>query len=95
MSKSIYVGNLPYSATEDEIRELFAQYGTVESVRLITDRETGRARGFGFVDMEESAVETAVNALNGKQFGGRTLRVNEARERAPRRNSGGYNRRSW
>ncbi len=76
--KKIYVGNLPYSATEDELRETFGEHGTVESVSLITDRETGRPRGFGFVEMD--------SALDGKDMGGRSLRVNEAR---PRREGGG------
>lgn len=81
MSKRIYVGNLPFSATEDELRELFAQHGEVESVKLVTDRDTGRPRGFGFVDMAEADAGAAINALNGTDMGGRPLRVNEARER--------------
>ena len=84
MTKSIYVGNLPYSASEEEIRELFEPYGEVESVRLITDRDTGRPRGFGFVTMEEGA-DDAIAALNGQEMGGRTLTINEAR---PRREPG-------
>ena len=83
--KTIYVGNLPYSATEDEIRELFGQHGEVHSVKLINDRETGRFRGFGFVEMDPDNADTAINALNGQDHGGRSLRVNEAREREPRR----------
>ncbi len=82
--KTIYVGNLPFTTTEDAVQELFAQYGTVTSVKLISDRETGRPRGFGFVEMEQSAAEAAISALDGNEFGGRTLRVNEARERRPR-----------
>jgi len=81
--KSIYVGNLPFSATEDEIRELFAAYGNVDSVRLMTDRETGRPRGFGFVKMAAQDADAAIQALNGKQFGGRSLRINEAEDRKP------------
>jgi RNA recognition motif-containing protein len=81
MSK-IYVGNLPFSATESEIRELFGQYGTVESVSLPTDRETGRPRGFGFVEMSRADASRAIQNLNGKPLGGRSLRVNEAQERA-------------
>lgn len=81
--KSIYVGNLPFTATEDEIRDLFAAYGDVDSVRLMTDRETGRPRGFGFVKMGDSEAQSAIDALNGKNFGGRDLRVNEAEERKP------------
>ena len=87
MSKNIYVGNLPWSATEDELRDLFAQYGNVESAKIIMDRETGRSRGFGFVEMDSEAGESAIAALNGKEMGGRPLRVNEAREREPRRNT--------
>ena len=84
MSKSLYVGNLPWSATEDEVRELFANHGNVTSVKLISDRETGRARGFGFVEIDAADAATAVEALDGASFGGRTLRVNEAQPRAPR-----------
>lgn len=78
----IYVGNLPFSATEDEIRTLFGQYGTVESVSLITDRDTGRPRGFGFVEMSRADASRAIQNLNGKALGGRPLRVNEAQERS-------------
>lgn len=85
--KSIYVGNLPFSATEDEIRDLFAAFGNVDSVKLINDRETGRPRGFGFVSMEGDEADAAIEALNGKEMGGRTLRINEAQERQPRRQS--------
>ena len=84
MAKSSYVGNLPWSATEDEVHSLFAAHGTVLSVKLVTDRETGRARGFGFVEMEDADAATAVEALDNSTFGGRTLRVNEARPKAPR-----------
>jgi RNA recognition motif-containing protein len=86
--KSIYVGNLPFSATEDEIRNLFSTFGTVHAVKLVSDRETGRPRGFGFVEMEDSAAASAISALNGKDMGGRSLRINEARERerSPQRN---------
>ena len=83
MSKKIYVGNLPFSATENEVRDLFAAHGEVSSVNLITDRETGRPRGFGFVEMESGA-ENAISALNNTQMGGRSLVVNEARPREPR-----------
>lgn len=86
--KTIYVGNLPFSASEDQIRQLFEQYGKVQSVKLVSDRDTGRPRGFGFVEMEGADADTAIAALNGQQFGGRSLRINEARERAgppPRR----------
>lgn len=84
MSKSIYVGNLPWSATEDEVRDLFAQHGNVISVKLVSDRETGRARGFGFVEMDDADAEGAIQALDNFSFGGRALRVNEAKPRAPR-----------
>ena len=84
MSKSIYVGNRPWSATEEQVRDLFQAYGEVQSVKLISDRETGRARGFGFVEMEEPGAAAAIEALDGQNFGGRTLRVNEAKPRAPR-----------
>ena len=84
MSKSIYVGNLPWSATEEQVQDLFAEYGKVLSVKLISDRETGRARGFGFVEMEDADADAAVEALDNATFGGRTLRVNEAKPRAPR-----------
>jgi RNA recognition motif-containing protein len=80
----IYVGNLPFTATETEVRDLFGQFGTVESVSLITDRETGRPRGFGFVEMSRADATSAIQSLNGKDMGGRPLRVNEAQERAPR-----------
>jgi len=82
--KSIYVGNLPFTASEDEVRELFERHGTVHSVKLINDRETGRPRGFGFVEMEQADAEAAIQALNGQDMGGRALRINEAQERAPR-----------
>ncbi len=84
MSKSIYVGNLPWSATEEQVQELFSAHGNVISVKLITDRETGRARGFGFVEMEDADAANAIEALDNSSYGGRTLRVNEARPREPR-----------
>ena len=84
MGKNIYVGNLPFSATESEIRELFEQFGSVEEVKLITDRDTGRPRGFGFVEMDVDGADKAIEALDGKEFGGRNLRVNEARPRENR-----------
>ncbi len=83
MAKKIYVGNLPFNASEEDIRELFAGYGTVESVSLITDRETGRPRGFGFVEMESGADE-AISALEGTELLGRSLHVNEAKPRTDR-----------
>ncbi|MDE5832318.1 MAG: RNA-binding protein [Desulfovibrio sp.] len=84
MSKSIYVGNLPWSATEEEVRELFSPYGNVINVKLVSDRDTGRARGFGFVEMDDPEADKAIEALNDTMFGGRTLRVNEAKPRTPR-----------
>ena len=89
MSKKIYVGNLPFSTNEDEIRDLFTPYGEVQSVNLIVDRETGRLRGFGFVEMNEEGADAAMEALNGKAFGGRDLRINEAQERQRRPSFGG------
>jgi RNA recognition motif-containing protein len=81
---TIYVGNLPFTATEDEVRSLFERYGKVDSVKLINDRETGRPRGFAFVDMGAADAPNAIQQTNGFQMGGRPLRVNEAQERAPR-----------
>lgn len=89
--KSIYVGNLPFRATEDDVRDMFAAYGDVHEVKFVMDRETGRFRGFGFVRMDDAPALKAVEALDGKELGGRALRINEARERAPRPpRSGGY-----
>jgi RNA recognition motif-containing protein len=87
--KRIYVGNLPFSATETEVRELFSAHGNVQEVTLLTDRETGRPRGFGFVQMEDQEAAAAIEALDGSDFGGRNLRVNEAHERKPRGDGGG------
>ena len=84
-----YVGNLPFNATEDAIRALFAAHGTVEKISLISDRDTGRPRGFGFVEMSNSDASRAQQALNGKDFEGRPLKINEAQDK-PR--SGGYSR---
>jgi RNA recognition motif-containing protein len=77
----LYVGNLPFTATEDSVRTLFAPHGTVEKVSIITDRDTGRARGFGFVEMSNADASRAMQALNGQDFEGRALRVNEAEDR--------------
>ena len=96
--QKIYVGNLSFSCTEDSLRDLFTPYGEVESVAIITDRDTGRSRGFGFVEMADKGEATAaIEALNGTEHDGRTLTVNEAR---PRREGGGGGggggrRRSW
>ncbi len=80
MPKKIYVGNLPFSATEEEVTELFAEFGDVKSVSLITDRDSGRPRGFGFVEMEDGA-DAAIESLDRTEMGGRTLNVSEARPR--------------
>lgn len=77
----LYVGNLPFSATDESLRALFSKHGTVEKVSLITDRDTGRPRGFGFVEMSSADAARAIQALNGTDFGGRPLRVNEAQDR--------------
>ncbi|HZP84146.1 MAG TPA: RNA-binding protein, partial [Chthonomonadaceae bacterium] len=93
MAKRIYVGGLPYSATEEDLENLFASKGTVKDATIITDRYTGQAKGFGFVEMEsDEEADAAINALNGTQMGGRTLTVNEAkpREERPRGGGGGY-----
>lgn len=81
MTKKMYVGNLPFSASEEDVRELFGQFGDVESVKLITDRETGRPRGFGFVEMDREDADSAMSALDGNEFSGRNLKVNEAKPR--------------
>jgi RNA recognition motif-containing protein len=84
----IYVGNLPFTATDAEIRTLFSQHGTVESVSLPIDRDSGRPRGFGFVEMSQADASRAIQNLNGKELGGRALRVNEAQDK-PRSGGGG------
>jgi RNA recognition motif-containing protein len=84
----IYVGNLPFTATEDQVRALFAAHGTVESVALPNDRVTGRPRGFGFVEMSQADAARAIQAVNGQDLGGRALRVNEAQDK-PRGGGGG------
>ena len=90
MSNKLYVGNLSFDSTEADLKDLFGQHGTVESVAVITDRETGRARGFAFVEMSESsAAQDAIRALDGNEFGGRNIKVNEAKERQPRSGGGG------
>lgn len=81
MLKTIYVGNLPFTATDDEVRSLFSKHGTVHTVKRVLDNVTGKPRGFCFVEMENNAAHTAILALNGSDFGGRSLRVNEARQR--------------
>ena len=84
MAKRIYVGNLPYGSTETELREMFEKHGKVLSVDVLMDRETGRSRGFGFVEMDDADAAKAIEKLNGADLGGRPLRVNEARERGER-----------
>lgn len=82
MSNKLYVGNLPFTTTEDELRSVFQRHGSVDSVNVITDRETGRPRGFAFVEMSESsAAQDAIRALDGTELGGRSLRVNEAQDK--------------
>ncbi len=99
MTKKLYVGNLSFQTTEGDLDELFAQAGEVESVRIITDRDTGRSRGFGFVEMSEENAEKAISQFNGTELDGRALTINEARPRENRdggggggRGRGGYNR---
>jgi cold-inducible RNA-binding protein len=89
LAKRIYVGNLPFSADEEQVRALFEQYGNVISVAMITDRETGRFRGFCFVEMDDDNADAAIEALNGYDMGGRALRINEAQPREERRGGGG------
>jgi RNA recognition motif-containing protein len=91
LSKKIYIGNLPFSSTEDELRTVFERHGRVESVNVITDRDSGRPRGFAFVEMDEaSAADDAIRALDGSELGGRSLRVNEAQDRSGGGGGGGY-----
>lgn len=87
--KKLYVGNLPFSTTEEEVRELFAEHGTIETLSWITHRDTGRFRGFCFVEMDDSEASAAIENLNGVDVGGRPLRVNEAKPREDRDRSGG------
>ena len=91
----LYVGNLSFSATEDEIRALFAKHGTVRSVNLITDRDTGRPRGFGFVEMDDAEATAAISALNGMELGGRNLTVSEAKPRGDSDRGGDRPRKRW
>jgi RNA recognition motif-containing protein len=88
----LYVGNLPFTATDEAVRALFSKHGTVEKVSLITDRETNRPRGFGFVEMSNADASRATQALNGTDFDGRTLKVNEAQDRERSGGGGGGNR---
>ena len=86
--KKLYVGNLSFETTENDLKELFGQAGSVETVRIITDRDTGRSKGFAFVEMQEGG-DKAIAAMNGKDFKGRPLTVNEARPMSPRDSAGG------
>ncbi|HEX4592060.1 MAG TPA: RNA-binding protein [Gemmataceae bacterium] len=88
MAKNLYVGNLPFSTTSEDLEQLFGQHGTVTRAQVMTDRETGRSRGFGFVEMSDGA-DAAIQALNGNPFQGRALTVNEARPREERPRAGG------
>ncbi len=91
MGSKIYVGGLPYSATESQVETLFSEHGTVESARVITDKYTGQSRGFGFVEMSSpSEAEAAIAALHSTEMDGRTLTVNEAKPMAPRSSGGGF-----
>jgi RNA recognition motif-containing protein len=85
----LYVGNLAWRATEAELKDLFSSFGKVLSVSIVTDRDTGRSRGFGFVEMDDADLAKALEGANGRDLGGRQLRVSEARERAPRSGPGG------
>jgi RNA recognition motif-containing protein len=89
MSKRIYVGNLSFQTTESDLSDLFNQAGAVESVTIITDRDTGRSKGFGFVEMDSESADKAISQLNGTEFNGRALTVNEARPREDRSSSRG------
>ncbi|MEK7068328.1 MAG: RNA-binding protein [Patescibacteria group bacterium] len=82
MARKLFVGGLPYRTTNDELRDAFAQAGEVVSASIVTDRETGRSRGFGFVEMEDSSADNAISMWNGKEFGGRMLTVSDARPKA-------------
>ena len=92
MTKKLYVGNLSYAATETQVREMFEEYGSIQSLAWITDRDTGRFRGFAFIEMEDSSANAAMNALNGQMVDGREMRVNEARPKTDNRSSGGGRR---
>lgn len=82
MARKLFVGGLPYRTTNDELRDAFAQAGEVVSASIVTDRETGRSRGFGFVEMDDSSADAAISMWNGKEFGGRMLTVSDARPKA-------------
>ena len=88
MAKKLYVGNLPFTTSEEELTNVFSAHGSVTRVQIVNDRETGRSRGFGFVEMDDDAISGAIQALDGQEMGGRALRVNEAQDR-PRGGGGG------
>ena len=91
MSKKLYVGNIPFTTTDADLRSMFEPHGTITSVKVITDRETGRSRGFAFVEMDDAtAAANAIRALDGSQMGGRSLRVNEAQDRREGGGGGGF-----
>ena len=89
MTKKLYVGNLSYAATETQVREMFEEHGSIQSLAWITDRDTGRFRGFAFIEMEDSSANAAMKALNGQMVDGREMRVNEARPQTDNRGGGG------
>jgi len=95
--KKIYVGNLPWSASDAELNQIFGEFGTVHSAVVITDRDTGRSRGFGFVEMDDADADRAIEQTDGKDMDGRPLRVNEAQNRGgrPPRGGGGGGGKSW
>lgn len=81
MSTKLYVGNLPFTTSEEDVTDMFSSYGEIESLKMITDRDTGNFRGFGFIEMDAEGAKNAIDSLNGTDFNGRTLKINEARER--------------
>ncbi len=91
MAKNIYVGNLSYGTSDDDLKNMFVEFGSVENAKIIVDRETGRSKGFGFVEIADDAASAAIEALDGKEIDGRNIKVNEARprEERPRRGGGG------
>lgn len=93
MLKKLFVGNLPWSVGDTQLEDLFGEYGTVQSARVITDRETGRSRGFGFVEIETDDLDTLIRSTDGQEIEGRAIRVNEAEEKSGGRGGGGGNRR--
>jgi cold-inducible RNA-binding protein len=95
MSKKLYVGNLSFQTTENDLTNLFEQAGQIESITIITDRDTGRSKGFGFVEMDSQDAEKAIAQFNGTEFNGRSLTVNEARPREERSNNRSNNRSSY